>query len=55
MSDYYDGYYDDVVPVDIDLKQVVSKGEIVKKAVWLIFGLIVFVSAAVACSMLLTA
>ena len=32
MSDY-DGYYDDVLPVDIDSKQVISKGEIVKKAI----------------------
>ena len=54
MSDY-DGYYDDVLPVDIDSKQVMSKGEIVKKAVWLILGLIVFVTVAVACSILLTA
>ena len=56
MNHKYDGYYDDVLPADIDVVQTASKKDIVKKAVMLVGGLIVFIAvAAVALSMVMTA
>lgn len=55
MNHKYDGYYDDVLPADINEVHTASKKDIVKKAAILVCGLIVFIAAAVALSLVMTA
>lgn len=52
MSEIYDGYYDDVKPIDFDKHEQNLKSDVLKKALILIGGLVVFVSAAVALAVL---
>ena len=55
MNDQYDGYYEDIKPADSDIQENVSKSDIMKKVILLVGGLILFVTAAVTISMLITA
>ncbi len=55
MNKQYDGYYDDIKPLDADNHEIIMKTDITKRVVILIGGLILFVTVAVALSMFITA